>query len=457
MKLKYIPMAMLLLTMGSCSLYRPYELPTDRSALVEKYSREVAETPDSTSLPYLGWREVFTDPQLQDLITRALASNTNLEKARLNVETARAQLEGARLSYYPSLTLSPNIGTASYGGSDMKLAYTIPAAANWEVDIFGKLLNAKRSAKVAVEQSEDYRQAVQSQIVCGVASTYYALVLLHQQLGLTQRTSDIWADQVKSMEAMKRAGMVTEAAVVQSKAQYYSIMSSIPDLEQKIAVTGNTLSLLLNTYPQKWEVASTLLFNLPLEIKDGMPLAYLAARPDVRAAERSMAMAYYRVNTARAAFYPGLNISVQGGFTNSVGGAIVNPGKWFTQLAGSLAAPIFSRGQNRANLKMAKINQEQALRTFEYTVLSAAADVSNAMTQYTRNAEKRTFVMQQIDNLEKSVEYTQTLLTLNQSTTYLEVLTAQSQLLSAQLSSLACEHAKITALIQLYQAVGGGR
>lgn len=455
--MKYIWVLAFPLLLSSCHIYNKYELPADQNKYVSDYSKAIELPADSTSIEYIGWKEVFTDPTLQGYIQRALDNNKDLDNARLNVDVARAQLQGAKLSYFPSLALNPNLGSASYGGSHMQLSYTIPLAANWEIDVFGKILNRNRGAKVAVEQMEDYQQAVQSQIVCGVASTYYALVLLNQQLDLSKRTSEIWKDQVESMKLMKEAAYVNEAAVVQSEANYYSIMASIPDIEQAIRTTSNSLSLLMGEYPQQWEVSSNLDFDLPVEIADGVPMSYLAVRPDVRAAERGLASAFYTVSSAHAAFYPSLSITGQGGFTNSIGSIITNPGKWFIQLAGQLAAPLFSRGQNIANLKVAKAQQEVAMNNFETAVMSASADVSDALVKYNANKEKREYLLKQIDKLEKSVEYTQELLTLDQKTTYLEVLTARSSLLSAQLSSLSCWHDKVTALISLYQAVGGGR
>ncbi|MDE6271631.1 MAG: TolC family protein [Muribaculaceae bacterium] len=442
--------------LSSCNLYKKYEL-TDETAIINDYRKALEAPVDSTSLPYLGWKQVFTDPQLQSLIQMALDNNKNLKNAMLNIDIARAQLKGAKLSYFPSVALTPNGGTASYGGSHMNWSYTIPLAVNWEIDAFAKILNRKRGAKVGVEMAQDYAAAARSQIVCGVASTYYALVLLNQQLGLTQRTAIIWKDQVEAMKLMKEAGMVNAAGVAQSEANYYSIMASIPDLEQQIRVTQNTLSLLLNTYPQEWQVTSNLDFDIPSALIDGLPINYLAVRPDVAAAERNMASAYYSLNSAKANFYPSLTISAQGGFTNLLGSIVSNPGKWFVQLAGSLAAPIFSRGQNIATLEAAKANRQIALNDFEYAVLNASAEVSDAMIKYHKNADKKVQVDKQIESLEKSVEYTQELLTFNQSTTYLEVLTARSQLLQAQLAGLSCWHNKVTALIDLYQAAGGGR
>lgn len=443
--------------MSSCHIYKAYELPADNS-FVKAYEESTEAPADPASLPFLGWEKVFTDPVLQGYIRTALEKNTDLDDAVKNIDIARAQLQGAKLSYFPSAALGPNGGISKYGDAAWsKWSYQIPLSVQWEVDVFGKIFNRKRNAKVTVEQMEDYRQAVQSQIICGVANCYYSLMLLDQQLDLTQRTSVIWKDQVESMKLMKEAGMVNEAAVVQAAANYWNVMGSIPDIKESIHELQNSMALLMHSYPTEYNVSKDMDFNLPVEISAGVPLTYLAARPDVRAAERGLAAAYYSVNSARAAFYPGLTISANGGFTNLLGSMVSNPGKWFVQLAGSLSAPIFSRGVNIANLKVAKVKQEQAMNAFENTVLSASSDVSNALAAYKYNCEKRECILQQIDNLEKSVEYTQELLTLDPKTTYLEVLTARSALLNAQMSSLAAWHSKVAALIDLYQSVGGGR
>lgn len=447
--------AALLLLLNGCHIYNKYQLPADNVA-AESY-RQAVEQNDTTGLAYMGWQDIFKDPILQEYIRRALDQNNDLDNARLNVEMAKAQLQGAKLSYLPSLALNPNGGSASYGGSHMNWSYTIPLAANWEIDAFGKILNRKRGAKATLEQTQAYEQAVRSQIVTGVASTYYSLVLLHQQLGLSKRTAEIWKDQVSTMEQLKQAGTTTEAAVVQSRANYYNILSTIPDLEQQITIVNNTLSVLLNTYPEEWKVSDSLDVEIPAEAMSGIPMSYLATRPDVAAAERGLATAFYTVSSAHAAFYPSIAISAQGGFTNLLGSMITNPGKWFIQLAGSLTAPLFSRGQNIAQLKVAKAQQEQAINNFETAVMSAAADVSDALVKINKSEEKKKLVDLQVEQLEKSVDYTNELFILNHQTSYLEVLTARSSLLQAQLSSLSCWHARTSALISLYQAVGGGR
>lgn len=185
-------------------------------------------------------------------------------------------------------------------------------------------------------------------------------------------------------------------------------------------------------------------------------MAELAARPDVAAAEQGLAAAYYATNSARAAFYPGLSITANGGFTNLLGSFVKNPGDWFYQLAGSLVAPIFSRGQNIANLEASKARQKQAFNNFEYALLNASAEVSDALTVYEKSAEKERLLVEQVANLEKSVEYTQDLLQYSTGT-YLEVLTAQQGLLAAQTSYIASRLSQVRAIINLYQALGGGR
>ena len=448
--------AALAAVLTGCGIYKKYDLPTEKSAIVADFDAAAKAAVDSTTLPYLSWDKVFTDSKLQALIREALESNKDLRNAKLNIDIAHAQLLGAKLSYFPAVAFSPNGGSASYGGSHMNWTYSLPLSAQWEIDVFGKILNTKRQARVVLEQSEDYAQAVRSQIISGVATTYYSMVLLQQQLDLTKRTAEIWADQVKTMKSLKNAGSTNEAAVQQSEANYYSILASIPDMEQQLTVLNNTMSLLLNTYPRTWDINTNLDFDLPAGLTSGVPVSYLAARPDVRAAERQMASAYYATASARAAFYPSLTVTAQGGFTNLLGSIITNPGKWFIQLAGQLSAPIFSRGRNIANLKVAKANQQKAMNDFEYAVLSASADVSDALAKIEANSRKRAYLLQQIESLEKAVDYTQTLFVYQSSTTYLEVLTARSSLLQAQLSSLSCWYARAAALISLYQSVGGG-
>lgn len=447
--------------LSSCHIYKKFEMPTDTPD-TQEYSEVSKQAPDSTAFGNLQWQEVFTDPLLQDFIARALANNNDLENARLNVEVARANVLGARLSYLPSVALSAQGNLSKFhdvpGMTDWSKTYTIPLAISWEFDIFAKTLNRKRASEAAMRLQQDYQQAVRSQIIGAVATTYYSISCLESQLTLSRETAELWKQSVQTMKDFKEAGRTTEAAVVQSEGQLYSILAQIAELEASLDAANNTFALLLNEGPRTYAIPEAAHMATPAIIRDGVPMRELAQRPDVKAAEESLAAAYYATNSARANFYPSLTFSSNGGFTNSVGSFIMNPGKWFESLAGSLVAPLFSRGQNIAGLKGAKAQQQQALNNFRYKLLSAAAEVQDNIVNYDKQTEKASLLTKQVDALTKAVDYTNDLFVYNGgSTTYLEVLTAQSSLLSAQMNYLSTELARDRALISLYQSLGGGR
>ncbi len=290
-----------------------------------------------------------------------------------------------------------------------------------------------------------------------MAQCYYTIAALQSQLELSRETAELWKQSVQLMRDLKEAGRLRENAVVQSEAQYYSIESSIADIEMSLHEANNTLSLLLNTMPQKWTIPASANLSMPAIARTSVPMCELAARPDVRASEMALATAYYTTASARAAFYPSLAITANGGFTNLLGSIISNPAEWFVQLGGQLTAPLFSRGQNIARLEAAKAQQKQALNNFEYTIMSAAADVSDALTTYEKCKEKQQWLALQVEDMSKAVDITNELLLFDGSTTYLEVLTAQQNLLGAQTSQITTNLAASRALINLYQNLGGGR
>lgn len=455
-----VALAISMAGLSSCNIYKKYQTP-DSTPLTAEYKQALEQTPDQSAFGNLRWEQVFTDPMLASLIEQALQNNTNLRNARLNIDIAHAQLKGAKLAYLPSVALAPS-GQGSKFFTDpsqsMSWGYNIPLAVSWEVDIFAKLLNSKRSAQVALERSEAYAQATRSQIISSVANCYYTIAMLQAQLEVSRTTAGLWQESVQTMKDLKEAGRLTEVAVVQSEAQYYGILASITDIEVSLKQMNNTLSLLLNVQPQTWSIPATASLAAPSIMRESIPMRELSSRPDVTAAERSLAAAYYATNSARAAFYPGLNITATGGFTDMLGSMIVDPGKFFINLAGSLTAPIFSRGANISRLEAAKAQQQQAMNTFEYTLLSASAEVSEAMTLYNKSLEKNKALQIQAGKLSNAVDYTQELLRLgSQGTTYLDVITAQQGLLQAQLGAISAQNSQNRALINLYQALGGGR
>lgn len=447
-------------TTTGCHIYKKFEVP-EQSTLGQEYVQAGEQEQDSTALGNLPWQQVFTDPVLADLISQALDNNKDLENARLNIEVAHANMLGARLSYLPSLALAPSIGNLTSPSSTLKTwSYQIPLTASWEVDIFGKILNNKRSAEAAHEQTKYYAQAVRSQIIGGVANCYYAISALEAQLMLQRSTAESWERSVKMMADMKEAGFTNEAAVVQSRAQYYSILASIRELETAAEEAHNTLSLLLNQMPQRWSIEPGLSLEMPDGFHSGVPMSALAARPDIHAQEKALAIAYYATNSARAAFYPGLTITANGGWTDLIGNFVASPKHWFYSLGASLAAPLFARGQNIARLKATKAQQEQALNNFEYALMSASAEVSSALTAYANNDARIELLTQQTEQMSKAVDITETLFmnpNSSQSTTYLEVLTAQQNYLGVQMNLINSTLERTRSIVNLYQALGGGR
>ncbi len=448
----------LTISLNSCHIYRKYQRPDVDTQGMFRDTVSLSDTlaADDKNLGNIPWEELFTDPALQELIKAGLEKNCDLQSAMLQVETAQANFKAARLAFLPSFTLTPQGNISSFDGSKAVSTYNVPIAASWEIDLFGRLLNSKRNAKTAVMQTKAYTQAVRTQIISAIANGYYTLLMLDKQLAITEETSKLWAQSVETMRSMKQAGMLNEAAVVQGEANSYMIAASIPALRRQIRETENALSALLYQAPQAIKRGTFEAQSLPNILHAGIPVEMLTNRPDVQAAEHSLASAYYNTNIARSALYPNLVISGSAGWTNSGGGAIVNPGKILLSAAASLVQPIFNRGSNLARLKASKAQQEIAAIQFQQTILNAGKEVSNALYQYQSYKESHEQRIHQVASLEKAVEYTESLMKLGTST-YLEVLTAQQSLLNAQLSEITDNYQCMIAVVTLYHALGGGR
>lgn len=440
--------------LGACSVYKSYERP-DMPVVDSLYRQAAATSADTTSIASLSWRELFTDPKLQALIETGLQNNTDLNIARLKVTEAEATLMTSRLAYLPSISFEPSGTLRSVDGNAMTKSYDIAASASWEVDIFGKLTNAKRGAKAALEQSEAYRQAVQTQLIATIANSYYSLLMLDAQLDISERTAANWGENVRAMKALKAAGDATELAVAQSEASKLSVDASIASLRQQIDQMENTLTALLGIAPQKIDRTTIGEQRFPTELAAGVPLQLLQRRPDVRQSEAALAQAFYATNAARAAFYPSITLSGSAGWTNAAGAAITNPGQWLFTAVGSLVQPLFNRGKNIANLRIAKAQQEEALLSFRQSLLDAGTDVNNALIQWQTARQRQQIDQQQILSLESTVHSSELLMQYS-SQNYLEVLTARQTLLQAELTAVSDRFDEIQGVINLYHALGGG-
>lgn len=451
--MKKILIICLAAAMTGCGIYKPYSRP---ESIETDGLYGTAETADSTTIGDITWQEMFSDPQLQALIAQALENNTDLQSAQWRVKEAEATLKSARLAYLPSFNFAPQGSISSFDNANTTKTYSIPVTASWQIDIFGGITNAKRKAKALYLQSREYEQAVKTQLIASVANLYYTLLMLDSQYEVTGETARKREETVRTMRAMKDAGMTNEAGVAQYEGSYYAIEASLHDLEYSIREAENSLCSVLGLAPQEITRGSLDNQQLPQELAVGVPVQMLSNRPDVRNAEYSLMQSFYATNAARSALYPSITLSGSAGWTNNAGIKEMNPGKLLLSAAGSLLQPIFNAGANRANLKIAKAQQEEAKLSFRQTLLNAGAEVNNALTQCQSARAKTDLRAKQIEALTRAVESTELLME-HSSTTYLEVLTAQQSLLSAQLSQITDRFDEIQGIVNLYQALGGGR
>ena len=452
--MKRIIIGLLLSTgLSGCHIYRTYERP--ELSGVDSLYRVPAMTEDTMSLADFSWKELFTDTVLQQLIEKGIANNTDLNIARLKVREAEALLTSSKLAYLPSVSLTPQGTIKSIEGNSPTKTYNLAASADWELDIFGRLTNAKREAKAVLEQSQAYKQAVQTQLIATIANSYYTLLMLDKQLNISKRTAEIWAENLRVMKALKKAGQTTEMAVAQIEASKLSVDASLLSLEQQITEVENSLSSLLGVVPQRIDRSTLDMQSFPDTLSVGVPLQLLQRRPDVRQSEAALAEAFYTINRAYSAFYPAITLSGSAGGTNAAGAIISNPGEWLFSAVGSLVQPLFNRGQNIANLKVAKARQEEALLTFRQTLLNAGTEVNDALLQWQVARRRLDLDRQQIISLQSAVRSSE-LLMRHSSQNYLEVLTARQTLLDAELSAVSDRFEEIQGVINLYHALGGG-
>lgn len=442
------------LLLSSCGIYTNYQ--RSESLPVDSLYRDVPKVmQDTASLADLSWRELFTDPLLVKWIEAGLEKNSDLQIARLRTEEAQASLRASRLSFLPSVSLTPQGSLSSFGGAKPSKTYSLGGTAEWEIDAFGSLRNAKKGSHAAWEASRAYEQAVQTQLVATIAETYYSLLALDRKLAITRETVRQWGENVRVMKALKRAGEKNDAAVAQAEASRLDAESAVLSLENQIHELENSFSTLIGIIPTAIERGNLLELSFKEELSVGVPVQLLGRRPDVRQAEWQLAQAFYATNEARSAFYPKITLSGSAGWTNNSGADIANPGDWLLSAVGSLVQPLFNKGRNIANLKIAKAQQQQAQITFAQKLLDAGAEVNNALTGWQTARKDAELNRRKVETLESAVRSTKLLME-HGNTNYLEVLTAQQTLLQAQLAEVSDRYEEIQSVISLYHALGGG-
>lgn len=450
-----------ILTLSAC-VTQKYNRPQVKS---ENLYRD-QNTTDTATIANLQWKSLFSDTTLQSLIQQGINENLDLKQAIERIKIAEATLQQSRAALLPSLQGDLSVTDAKQSKAALNFpsgvnidletqTYKAQLSTSWEADIWGKLSSAKRGAYATLLQSDAAKRAVQTQLIANIANNYYSLLALDKQLAITEQTIKIRQTDVETMKALKEGAIVNGAAVVQSEANLYAAQVTLPDLKRSIKETENALSILLARGPGSINRTS-LDQQVPFtNLQTGVSAQLLQNRPDVIAAELGFRSAFENTNVAKTYFYPALTLTASGGlsslqlkdfFSNSV----------FYNLVGGLTQPIFAKGQNKARLKTAQAQQQQAFYTFQQTLLTGGQEVSNALYAYQTADEKEVTRTKQVASLTKAVDFTKELLRYSSSTNYTDVLTSEQSLLTAQLSSINDRLQKLQSIVNLYRALGGG-
>lgn len=420
-------------------------------------------TTDSSSLGELTIDEFFKSPELLELIHTGLSNNYNLGMAVKSIEIAHAYFLQGKAAYYPTLSAGPqltygvrseNTGTGS-GTDRFYQGYQLGVNASWEVDLWGKLRSQEKVAFADYQAANAGLKAVQTDLIGQIASLYYQLIALDTRKVIAERTIQNWQTSVNTIELLKQAGTVTEVAVQQNVAQLYFAQALLVDIEQNIFLLENTLNTLLARPYQPIERQDWNSIEMPEYFSTGLPAQLLANRPDLRQLEYQIRGDFENINVARTYFYPALRINGSGGLESVHIGDFLSPGSLFANLAGGLTQPLFDRRLNKTQLEVANLQYEQSVLNYEKTYLHAIQEVTDALVSARKSEEKIAFQQSQLEALNNAVDYSGQLLN-NGLANYLEVLRAQDQVFSTELGMVDTRLHKISSIVSLYRALGGG-
>ena len=479
MKIKnIIAFAAVGIMLTGCGLYNKYEqgeeTKTKTEGLLPSLYGEAGANSSlfnhQSSLSDMSWREFFTDPLLQQLIEQVLANNTNLNSARIAVEKSEASLKAAKMAYLPSLYFSPQGTLAKFDNNPWSKTYNLPLQLSVDVDVFGSITNKKRASEAVLLQAQMSEETVRTNLISTVAQQYFMLQLLDRQLEILTLTDSLWNASLETQKSLYENGKAYSTAVNQMESSYLNVKTQIIDVKRNIRATENALCRLMAITPQhierkNWGSAALhhpdaqgdtgqRMFDTKF-LKVGVPAAMLELRPDIRMANHAMEEAFYNTQAARAAFFPSITLTGTAGWTNSGGGMVVDPGKLLLSFVGQLTQPIFARGKLKANLKINQLTQEDLQKKYVQTVIDAGNQVNEAIADCQAAREKYAYYHRQVEVLHQAYTGTHELMD-NGKASYIEVLTAQENLLSAQLNEASNMYKGTQAVIALYIALGGG-
>lgn len=467
---KIITVAAVSLMLTGCGLYNKYEQKTEAPANAFGTSQDITAATDGASIAQLSWREFFADPLLQQLIEQVLANNTDLNSARIAVEKSEASLKTARLAYLPSLYFTPQGTLAKFDDNPWSKTYNLPLQLSMDIDLFGSITSKKRAAKAVLLQAQMGEEAIRANLISTTAQQYYLLQVLDRQLEILIQTDSLWNASLETQKSLWENGKAYSTAVNQMESSYLNVKTQIVDTRRNIRSVENAICRLLAVAPQhierrKWGIeplyhpdaqgkVDERMFDTQY-LKVGIPASMLELRPDIRMANHAMEEAFYNTQAARAAFFPNITLDGMAGWTNSAGGIVIDPGKLLLSFVGSLTQPIFARGRLTANKKIAQLTEEDLKKKYVQTVIDAGNQVNEAMADCQAARDKHSYYHRQVQVLHEAYYGTHELMD-NGKASYLEVLTAQESLLSAQLSEAYNMYNGAQAIISLYIALGGG-
>ena len=439
------------MTLTGCGIYDKYE---SKATVPSDVFGSSVKT-QGTSMAQMSWREFFTDPNLQELIEQALANNVDLNSARIAVGKAEASLKVAKMAYLPSLYFSPQGTIASFDRSAASKTYNLPLQLQMDIDVFGSITNKKRASKAVLLQAQIQEEAVRANLISVTAQQYYMLQVLDLQLHILTATDSLWNASLETQKALYENGKSYSTAVNQMESSYLNVKTQIIDTRRNILSTENALCSLLGITPQHIKRTAWGGYPLTANITTGVPADLLQYRPDIRMANHAMEEAFYNTQAARSAFFPTITLSGTAGWTNSAGGMVIDPGKLLLSAVGQLTQPIFARGQLKGNLKVKQLTEEDLQKKYVQTVIDAGNQVNEALADCQAAFDKHDYYHRQIAVLQDAYTGTHELMD-NGKASYLEVLTAQENLLSAQLNEAMNMFNGAQGVIALYIALGGG-
>ena len=450
-----------------CGIYNHYESPREMMVADPFGTGDEAQT-DSFTLAQLSWREFFTDPVLSELIDSVLARNTDLHTAQIAVQQSEASLKMAKMAYLPSLYFAPQGSISKFGDYPSSKTYNLPLQLNLDIDAFGSITSQKHKTEAVLMQAKIREEAVKANLISTVAQQYYLLQVLDHQLEILSQTDSLWNASLETEKALWENGKIYSTGVNQMESSYLNVKAQIVDVKRNIRAVENALCRLLAYTPQtihrnQWgfsalpehsdESTGQRMFEAKY-LKTGVPAQLLQYRPDIRLADYAMAEAFYNTRAAKAAFYPSISLQGVVGWTNNAGAAVVNPGKLLLNAVASLTQPLFARGKLTGNLKIAKLTEEDLKKKYVQTIIDAGNQVNEALADCQAARDKNAYYHRQVEVLREAYKGTHELMD-NGKANYLEVLTAQESLLSAQLSEAMNMYDGAKAIIALYIALGG--